>query len=157
MLLLYTAIVLPWRVAFGKRGMHAWDSSSPLSILKLFIDLFFFADMARSARTAYHEEVSGDLVTSSKAVARRYLRGWFALDLIATFPYDWLLLALQPPRPNAPQLINALLLLRVIKLTRLLRLVRLLRMTSKRGDAKRRAKASASQLAGLLHLSLIHI
>ena len=66
LLLLYTAIVLPWRVAFGKRGMHAWDVSSPLSVLELFIDLFFFADMARSARTAYHEEVSGDLVTSSK-------------------------------------------------------------------------------------------
>jgi hypothetical protein len=34
------------------------------------------------------------VVTSHAAVARRYLRGWFAVDLVTTMPWDTMVIAL---------------------------------------------------------------
>ena len=84
-LLAYTACVLPYRLAFGRRALSGLDLGSALSTVELLIDVFFVADMARSARTAYYDE-NGTLVVDSRAVLLQYVRGWFALDLIATFP-----------------------------------------------------------------------
>jgi len=41
------------------------------------------------------DKVTGDLVTNHKKIAQRYLTGWFAVDLLATFPVDYIVRAVE--------------------------------------------------------------
>jgi hypothetical protein len=36
------------------------------------------------------DSLTGDIKTDHKAIARRYLKGWFAIDVLATFPVDYI-------------------------------------------------------------------
>ena len=72
-----------------------------------------------------HVRYEGDdrlLIMEPAKIARNYLRGWFVLDLVATFPFD---LAL-PPDDGMHQ--SSFRFIRLAKLVRLTRLLRLLRM-----------------------------
>lgn len=39
------------------------------------------------------QDSSGEVITNRRAIAMRYLRGWFVIDLLATFPVDYILRA----------------------------------------------------------------
>jgi hypothetical protein len=36
------------------------------------------------------DSLTGDIITDHRAIARRYLKGWFAIDVLATFPVDYI-------------------------------------------------------------------
>jgi hypothetical protein len=36
------------------------------------------------------DSLTGDIITDHKAIARRYLKSWFAIDVLATFPVDYI-------------------------------------------------------------------
>jgi voltage-gated potassium channel len=62
---------------------------TPLLIaIDIVVTISFAADMAIQFNTGFM--VRQQLVTDRKAIARRYLRGWFILDLIATLPFTWI-------------------------------------------------------------------
>lgn len=42
--------------------------------------------------------MTGDLVTDHRAIAMRYLSGWFTVDLLATFPVDYIVRAVEVRR-----------------------------------------------------------
>lgn len=44
---------------------------------------------------AYENPVSGEIITDHKKIALRYLKGWFVVDLLATFPSDYIVKAVQ--------------------------------------------------------------
>ena len=44
---------------------------------------------------AYENPVTGELVTDHRKIAIRYLKGWFVIDLLATFPSDYIVKAVQ--------------------------------------------------------------
>ena len=54
----------------------------------ILVTLTFAADIVIQFNTAYFEHRK--LVTDRRAIARRYLRGWFLLDLLATLPFSWI-------------------------------------------------------------------
>ena len=41
------------------------------------------------------DKATGDLVTDHRAIAKRYLTGWFIVDLLATFPIDYIVRAVE--------------------------------------------------------------
>jgi hypothetical protein len=47
------------------------------------------------------DKVTGDLVTDHKAIAKRYLTGWFIVDLLATFPVDYIVRAVEVRMPRS--------------------------------------------------------
>ena len=53
----------------------------------IFVTLVFALDIAVQFNTAF--SVRHELITDRKAIAKRYLRGWFVLDLLATLPVTW--------------------------------------------------------------------
>jgi hypothetical protein len=88
-------------------------SSRPLSILTAWvIPAVFCADLAVRFNTGFHS--LGKTITERQAVAARYLRGWFWLDLIAALPLA-LILDLVAPSTGA-----LLLLLRLNPLLKLI-------------------------------------
>jgi hypothetical protein len=44
---------------------------------------------------AYENPVMGELITDFRMIAIRYLKGWFIIDLLATFPSDYIVKAVQ--------------------------------------------------------------
>lgn len=44
---------------------------------------------------AVQDRVTGDIITDHKAIALRYLSGWFMVDLLATFPVDYIVRAVE--------------------------------------------------------------
>jgi hypothetical protein len=41
------------------------------------------------------DALTGEVITDHRAIGRRYLRGWFAVDLLATFPVDYIVRAVE--------------------------------------------------------------
>lgn len=53
-------------------------------------DLYFVADILVRFRTGYVDGKTGAVVLDPGLIARRYLRGWFALDCLLSIPYHFL-------------------------------------------------------------------
>ena len=91
------------------------------------LNLFFITDIALNFCTAIR--VKGFLVTDRRQIAREYLRFWFWVDLLASFPFDIVFTSTstQPDEDVTSLSINKLFrMLRVFKLLRVLRLSRVM-------------------------------
>lgn len=62
--------------------------SPALIVFDILVTLSFTVDIAIQFNTGYM--VRQEMVTDRKLIARRYLRGWFILDLLATIPFTWI-------------------------------------------------------------------
>ncbi|GLI62967.1 hypothetical protein VaNZ11_005824 [Volvox africanus] len=80
---LYIIWVTPVRVGFNKPASGFWFW------LEGLIDIFFYTDLVLNFFTAYEHPVTGELITNHRKIALRYLRTWFVIDLLATFPSDY--------------------------------------------------------------------
>ena len=58
-------------------------------IVERTIDGLFITHILVNFRTALHNESS--LVTDARVIAMTYIRGWFVVDVLASFPFDLLL------------------------------------------------------------------
>ena len=77
-LLIWTAVYLPYRLAFID------TASLPLFIMECSMDGLFLFDVGLNFLTAFYDE-STLLVTDKKAIGLRYLKTWFAIDLISRY------------------------------------------------------------------------
>jgi hypothetical protein len=91
-----------------------------MSIGDWFVDISYWMDIALSFRTGYDEDGRGyRYVMDKRKSAARYLKGWFTVDFVSTFPY-----ALFESTSGHP-----------VSLLRLLRVSRLVRILSAGGNA----------------------
>ena len=111
-LLLHTLIFLPLKVSF--------QSDSESFGLDIAVDILFFIDIVFSFFTAYRIP-DGTLIRDFDTIAFKYLRSWFVLDVIATFPFYLL------GSDQGLELTQLVRIPRLLKMFRLLRLMKLLR------------------------------
>jgi hypothetical protein len=91
-----------------------------MSIGDWFVDISYWIDILLNFRTGYDEDGRGyRYVMNAKKSAARYMKGWFCVDFVSTFPY-----ALLDTTRGHP-----------ISLLRLLRVTRLVRILSAGGNA----------------------
>ena len=110
MLLIYVAVLVPLATFFsiGHSSAHImWDG---------FVDLAFLVDMVLNFRTGYIDKAKV-LVLDRAKVRRRYLRGWFAFDVLSSLPTGFLVLIDR----DSFERFGALKLVRLLKLGRLSR------------------------------------
>ena len=88
-LIVYWSLCLPFTLAFEQMN----DPNTFLSNVDSFTICWFLVDILLHFNTGYF--VKGVLVMSRKKIILSYLQSWFALDLLASFPYDWVLQSLQ--------------------------------------------------------------
>jgi hypothetical protein len=56
----------------------------------VLVDVFFILDVALNFRTAYIVDAATmELEDDPRRIARRYLGGWFAVDLASAIPFGW--------------------------------------------------------------------
>jgi len=122
----YTALVLPFRVAFDQPACGFWDAHEKM------MDVVFILDFFLNCITAYVDK-DQLLVISHFAIAKHYVKTWAIIDLASAIPFDMIL---EPDSIHisscttgndiSPEAPNKLLRAgRVAKVMRLLRLLRL--------------------------------
>ena len=81
-LLLYTAIFVPYKVAF----IHEQDGVVG-QFFEYTVDALFGLDIIVNFMSVY-EDRTGKYIYDRKAIALNYLGSWFILDLLACFPFQ---------------------------------------------------------------------
>ena len=98
--------ILPLSVVFN------YASSAGMLIFDILVTLFFAVDIFFNFNTAYEEK--RHMITDRKLIARRYMRGWFFWDMVATIPFSMIFSG-----------VSGLALSRLFRLFRLTRLFKL--------------------------------
>ncbi|CAM9943905.1 unnamed protein product, partial [Choristocarpus tenellus] len=108
--ILYTLLIVPWRVSFNARA-------GPLGLaIDGFVNLSFIADTVLKFMTALPTE--NGLVTGTWPIARHYLRTWFLIDLVTCIPLSTLLRDVVDPSIRVVQALRGLRLLRLVKVVK---------------------------------------
>ena len=133
----------------------AWDinaSSSSFSSLNWFSTIFWTVDIMFQFRTGFYEH--GNLQLRNRAIALRYLRTWFFLD-ITIVTGDWAALLITMLAVNISNF-NSSRILRLFKVSRLLRLVGLLRVARITDQCRRISNRIVSEaLRNMVHIMLL--
>lgn len=116
------AITVPIYIALGIDS-HGWSLA-----LDITWTLFFSVDIYLNFNTPYL--IEGEWITDKPTVYRHYLRSWFTVDMIATFPFDLLLILFALYHP---ELFSAVPLVRVFKMFRIFRIIDLVTYLSAQG------------------------
>ena len=122
LLVIYSSSWEPFVAAFEERGEFT-------SGFSLFVDLCYWVDIVMNFFTGY-EKTSG-VELDSRAVARNYLCGWFAIDFIATFPWDVFLGEISGQDEEQSEPLQYAALVRLMRLIRILRILRLGRIVER--------------------------
>ena len=70
------------------------------------------------------------VILDPKQVAKRYIKGWFFVDVASSIPFDYLtLIATRGSSGISPSLLKASRALRILRLAKMLSLLRLLRIS----------------------------
>ncbi|KIZ07885.1 Potassium channel AKT1 [Monoraphidium neglectum] len=123
---MYIIWVTPLRVGFNMPAEGVWFWVEGM------IDAFFYIDLVLNFFVAYEDPVTGDIIADQRKIAVRYLKGWFAIDLLATFPVDYIVRAVEGTwmcslrgsclwsATAVPDGISAIRLLRVVRIFRII-------------------------------------
>ena len=81
--IVYQAIVIPFRLCFNI------EAEGSFKTFETIIDAIFMTDIVVTFNTGFYKK--GYLVMKRKEIIKNYLKTWFILDLMASFPYSWVL------------------------------------------------------------------
>ena len=125
-LVLYTAIVLPYLLAFTIVD-PPW-----VSWVDFFADLIFPTDVFLNFHTGYIDEISDELITNKSKIALQYLRSWFVLDVVGSIPWEiGLRITAATGLDMGGDGTAGLQIVKILKVPKLLRLARLFKLLSK--------------------------
>ena len=124
LLLLWTLIVVPVRIAFAIQPTV--DEAS--FWVDVTVDSFFMFDLIIQGSTYYLSGRSGQWVSNGKKIRRRYFRSWFIVDFVAVFPTDYLIRIMQFHQGAEARSFRMLRLARLLRYARLLKFMNMKRM-----------------------------
>ncbi len=116
-IVVFQSLYIPYVVCFRPPMSFTWFC------VDLLFDAVFLADVVITFNMAYSDR-GNSWVTDRRAIARTYIKGWFFVDLIASFPFDMLLSS-----NNDTAVLGLLKAMRLPRLLRLLKLLRVLRFS----------------------------
>jgi CRP-like cAMP-binding protein len=122
-MLLYTAIVTPYRICFLDDVVGTW------LIVDICTDCIFVIDIVLTFFSAYEEE-DGTLVVDWKVIGKKYVKSWLVLDMLGCLPISYISFPGTDSETSSGDNYNRLIrLLRVPRMYRLLRVFRLMKLT----------------------------
>ena len=78
----YVATIMPFNLSFQDFG-----TDDNWYYIDTIIDFSFVTDLIVNMFSAFIDE-EGKLITSNRKIVIHYLKGWFIIDLIASFPFN---------------------------------------------------------------------
>ena len=125
-LLSIMAFYIPFRVSFY------WEEEVEAKSIFIFescLDSIFALDIIFNFLTAYTDKATDIMITDPKLIAKRYLKGFFLIDLIATIPFGTILQASPMAIANKMGKLGRLpKMIRFAKAARLLKLLRVYKL-----------------------------
>lgn len=125
-LLFYTAVFTPYRISFMD------DKNTSLDLVDNFTDMLFITDILINFLTAFEAD-DGEIIYYKKEIAKNYLKGWFWIDFISSFPIQFIFLSFQSSSLNKYTSFNNLIkiskLSKISRLTKLKKLMRVKKIT----------------------------
>lgn len=121
LLLLYTAVVVPYRIAFEEQVF--WDM---WTVMDLSTDGFFMVDVVVNFFSIELNE-DGSMEVSRGTIAKNYLKGWFLVDITSCFPMT-IVDYFSNPNPSNTTHSKYNSLLKVARLPRMYKLLRIVRV-----------------------------
>jgi CRP-like cAMP-binding protein len=109
----YTAIVTPYRIAFSEDDGVYWI------ITDLIVDFLFFCDVVVNCFLAYYD-YDMNLVVDKRKILLAYFKGWMVFDVIACIPVQFLL-ETEADYSSLVRIIRLPRLYRLIKMTKFLK------------------------------------
>ena len=119
LLLVYTASVMPYRVAF-----EDGQDSGGWMVIESFVNVLFGLDIIANFFSSYYTP-EGDLVQSLNIIAEKYVKGWLVIDVVACIPFNLIDASGSIASTSGSGYNSLFRLVRVPRLYRLLRLSRL--------------------------------
>ena len=117
--ILWDIIVAPYEISF---------STDPTGFVKVVNDIItccFILDILLNFNTGYYSK--GQVVVDRKKIATKYMKRWFWLDIIASFPYEIVADAFISGDDDE-QISDGVQLLKIIRVFKLLKILRVLRV-----------------------------
>lgn len=124
-LIVYSVAIIPYRICFNM------DAEGFYYAFDRVVDVLFAVDMGLTFRTAYFRRDDKVFITVPSTIGWTYLKSWFFIDFLSTFPVDTVIMAIvaaSTPATTAGQTADNSKSLRAFKLIRALRLIRLLKL-----------------------------
>lgn len=106
---------MPYLVSFTDQVDQGWQATDTA------IDVIFLLDILINFNLAFYDN-DDEIVCERKAIVKNYLKGWFILDILASFPFSFLTLA------NSEDLSGPSRLVKLAKIPRFYRIVRFVRI-----------------------------
>ena len=127
--LLYMLVVLPVRTAFKI------DPSPGTTefLVDLVIDLIICVDICLNFKK--FQKQGGQIITDQKQLSREYLRGWFIVDFLSVFPFNYIIMIISA-NTDAGNLAHSTRFIRFMRVARFVRLIKLAKVSQLR-DAMR--------------------
>ena len=127
MLLLYTATVMPFKLAFIDNEGDLWF------FVDNTIDFLFMFDIYVNLNTPIDAEEEGKKIYDRCKIVGSYLRSWLLIDILASFPIGLVeyLFVGQSSIGNNNEILRLTRVPRIYRLLRMARLVKLLKMFKK--------------------------
>lgn len=92
-----------------------------------FSDLFFISDIVLNFWTGVITD-ENLVVLDLKTIRRTYIKRWLAFDVLAVFPFDYMVIIIIEAKSMNTSLLHASTALRLLRLLKLLSLLRLFRV-----------------------------
>ncbi|KDO33654.1 hypothetical protein SPRG_19269 [Saprolegnia parasitica CBS 223.65] len=121
-LIAYSGITVPLYVSFP-----SFQVTSHWAAVDNGIDVCFGIDIVRNFLMGFYDE-QDLLVVDVKQIAKSYLRTWFLLDFVSTFPLEAAVKLFNPSVVANSHSLASVQLLRVLRVTRILKLARLAKL-----------------------------
>jgi hypothetical protein len=118
-LIFYTTLAVPYVVSFETTATQPFDNC---------VDVLFICDMVLTFFTTFVDN-KGDLVVNLRIIRNTYLKGWFAVDLVAAIP--WTFIGMIINAYNEGEEHKGTLYTEMLRGIKLLRLVRLGKISKK--------------------------
>lgn len=147
LLIIYQALTIPYYICFND------DYADGMQSFEVIVTAFFLCDIVLSFNTGFYDK--GSLVIKRREIIKSYMKLWFWIDLLATFPYTWIIEAIYPPSSestNDSDVYNAPKIIRIIRIIRFLRILKLLRLAKLKKILIKIEDYIASSLIGSLFL-----
>jgi potassium voltage-gated channel Eag-related subfamily H protein 7 len=121
--LLFTAAITPFEIGFLDTAINA------MFVLNRVVDVVFFVDIYINLKLAYFDANTGWVYDPSKCM-RRYLRSWFAIDVISLIPWDVITYIAEESGGGGGNMkqLKMLRLLKILKITKLVRMAKAVRI-----------------------------
>ncbi|CBY34480.1 unnamed protein product [Oikopleura dioica] len=130
-LTLYTAVMVPYSVAFQYNGSPQASEKQLLFwlIIDSFVDVVFIADIVVNFMTSLMSD-SGEMIKDAKIIQMNYVSNWYTLDLLSCLPYDIIYFVLNnvnnlddksDSNSSATSLFSALKVIRLLRVARVAR------------------------------------